>query len=67
MGSCGASMQFLRNAVFSAPMSFFVLASLRQAVRLRCFAAASLATGAGLETALADAAAGSEDAGAVPG
>src|SRR6202041_1148619 len=47
MGSC-ASMQLLRNAVLSAPISFFVLASLRQAVRFTCFAAASLATGAGL-------------------
>src|SRR5580693_1216691 len=48
IGSCGASMQLLRNAVFSAPISFFVFASLRQAVRFTCFAAAaSLATRAG--------------------
>jgi hypothetical protein len=35
-------MQFFTNEVFSAPTSFFVLASLRHAVRLACFAAASL-------------------------
>ncbi len=34
-------MQAFRNEVFSAPISFFVLASLRQAVRLACLAAAS--------------------------
>src|SRR5579863_942549 len=34
-------MQFFRNAVLSAPTSFLVFASLRQAVRLACFAAAS--------------------------
>jgi len=34
-------MQFFRNEVFSAPTSFLVLASLRQAVRLACLAAAS--------------------------
>lgn len=34
-------MQPFRNEVFSAPTSFFVLASLRQAVRLACLAAAS--------------------------
>src|SRR5258707_10526579 len=34
-------MQFLRNAVFSAPTSFLALASLRHAVRLACLAAAS--------------------------
>lgn len=34
-------MQLLRNEVFSAPSSFFVLASLRQAVRFACLAAAS--------------------------
>jgi hypothetical protein len=38
-------MQSLRNAVFSAPTSFLVLASCRQAVRLACFAAASPAAG----------------------
>src|ERR1700682_2801113 len=37
----GAGMQFFRNAVFSAPTSFLALASLRHAVRLACFAAAS--------------------------
>src|SRR6202021_2547715 len=52
MGSC-ASMQLLRNAVLSAPISFFVLASLRQAVRFTCFAAASLATGAVLDAVAA--------------
>jgi hypothetical protein len=35
-------MQFFRNAVLSAPTSFLALASLRHAVRLACFAAASL-------------------------
>ena len=35
-------MQVLRKEVLSAPTSFFALASLRQAVRLVCFAAASL-------------------------
>jgi hypothetical protein len=34
-------MQLFRNEVFSAPTSFFVLASLRQAVRFVCLAAAS--------------------------
>jgi hypothetical protein len=34
-------MQFFRKEVFSAPTSFFVLASLRQAVRFACLAAAS--------------------------
>jgi hypothetical protein len=38
-------MQFLRKDVLSAPISFFVFASLRQAVRLACFAAASLDMG----------------------
>jgi hypothetical protein len=37
----GAAMQVFRNEVFSAPTSFFVLASLRQAVRFTCLAAAS--------------------------
>jgi hypothetical protein len=35
-------MQVLRKEVLSAPTSFFALAFLRQAVRLACFAAASL-------------------------
>lgn len=39
-------MQFLRNAVFSAPTSFLALASLRHAVRLACLAAASPGDGA---------------------
>jgi hypothetical protein len=39
-------MQFLRNAVFSAPTSFLALASLRHAVRLACLAAASPGGGA---------------------
>jgi hypothetical protein len=34
-------MQLFRNEDFSAPTSFFVLASLRQAVRFACLAAAS--------------------------
>jgi hypothetical protein len=34
-------MQLFRKDVFSAPSSFFVLASLRQAVRFVCLAAAS--------------------------
>ena len=42
-------MHALRNEVLSAPTSFFALALLRHAVRLACFAAASLegATAAG--------------------
>ena len=39
-------MQLFRNEVFSAPTSFFVLASLRQAVRFACLAAASPDTAA---------------------
>jgi hypothetical protein len=39
-------MQFLRNAVFSAPTSFLALASFRHAVRLACLAAASPGGGA---------------------
>jgi len=38
-------MQFFRKDVLSAPISFFVFASLRHAVRLACFAAASLDIG----------------------
>jgi hypothetical protein len=60
IGSAGASMQLFRNAVFSAPSSFLVLASLRQAVRFTCLAAASLAT-----VAVAGAATGAVEAGAV--
>jgi hypothetical protein len=53
-------MQLFRNEVFSAPNSFFVLASLRQAVRFACLAAASPDAGADAvaETADADAEAG---------
>jgi hypothetical protein len=36
-------MQSFKKAVFSALSNFLALASLRQAVRLACFAAASLA------------------------
>jgi hypothetical protein len=39
-------MQFFRNSVLSVPTSFLVLASLRHAVRLACFAAASAEGGA---------------------
>jgi hypothetical protein len=46
-GSHGAAMQVFRNDVLSAPTSFFDLASLRHAVRLACFAAASPEDGAG--------------------
>jgi hypothetical protein len=38
-------MQSFRNDVFSAPTSFFALTALRHAVRLACFAAASLEGG----------------------
>lgn len=40
-GVQGAAIQVFRNAALSAPTSFRVLAFLRQAVRLACFAAAS--------------------------
>jgi hypothetical protein len=43
----GAAMQVFRKDVLSAPTSFFALASLRHAVRLACFAAASPDDGAG--------------------
>jgi hypothetical protein len=39
-------MQSFKNAVFSAPSNFLALVSLRQAVRLACFAAASPAAAA---------------------
>ena len=39
-------MQSFKNAVLSAPTSFLALVSCRQAVRLACFAAASLLPGA---------------------
>jgi hypothetical protein len=45
MGSDGASMQFFKYAVFSAPTSFLALLSFRQAVRRACFTAASAAAG----------------------
>ena len=51
-------MHPLRNAVLSAPIIFLVLASFRQAVRLACFAAASLATWAAEGVAADDSAAG---------
>jgi hypothetical protein len=50
-------MHSFRNAVLSAPISFLVFASFRQAVRLACFAAASLATW------VADGVAADDDAG----
>jgi hypothetical protein len=53
-------MQFFRNAVFSAPISFFVLASLRHALRFTCRAAASPGT-------VAEAEAGAVEAGLVGG
>jgi hypothetical protein len=61
MGSWGASIQFFKNAVLSAPMSFFALAYLRQAVRFTCLDAASPATAAGTEEE--DATAGAADCG----
>jgi hypothetical protein len=73
MGSAGASTQLFRKIVLSAPTSFLALASLRQAVRFTCLAAASPATGAGaaatvaaatvaVEADVVDAAAGVVDA-----
>lgn len=70
MGSAGASIQVFRNVVLSAPISFLALASLRQAVRFTCLAAASPATVAGaaatvaVEAGVVDVAAGAVDAGA---
>jgi len=70
MGSAGASIQVFRNVAFSAPMSFLALASLRQAVRFTCLAAASPATVEGAaatvaaEAGVVGAAAGAVDAGA---
>src|SRR5258706_13363555 len=61
-------MQFFRNAVLSAPTSFLVLASLRQAVRLACFAAASPEGGAEAGTGAVFAAGGATVPGtAAPG
>src|SRR6266404_6504733 len=57
-------MQFFRNAVLSAPTSFLVLASLRQAVRLACFAAASPEGGAEAGTGAVFAAGGATVPGA---
>lgn len=45
-GIYGVAIQVLRKEVLSAPISFLALASLRQAVRLACRAAASLGGGA---------------------
>jgi hypothetical protein len=42
-------MQSFKKAVFSAPSNFLALVSLRQAVRLACFAAASPAAEAGAD------------------
>jgi hypothetical protein len=65
-------MQSFKNAVFSAPSNFLALVSLRQAVRLVCFAAASPAaaveagadaeTSAGVEAGAAVEGAGAWDA-----
>ena len=41
MACCGSSIQVFKKAVLSAPISFLALASLRQAVRFRCLAAAA--------------------------
>jgi hypothetical protein len=58
-------MQLFRNEVFSAPTSFFVLASLRQEVRFACLAAASPDTAAEApEDEAADAVADEATAGA---
>jgi hypothetical protein len=67
-------MQSFKNAVFSAPNNFLVLASLRQAVRWACFAAASPAAaveagavveaGVAVEAGIAVAGAAVEGAGA---
>src|ERR1700728_547030 len=60
-------MQVLRKEVLSAPTSFFALAFLRQAVRLACFAAASLGGAApgvpGAAAAVVGAAAGASAGG----
>jgi hypothetical protein len=69
MGSAGSSIQLFRNVVLSAPTSFLALASLRQAVRFTCLAAASPATAGaaatvGAEAGVVDAAAGAVEAGA---
>jgi len=61
IASGGALMQSFKNAVFSAPSNFLALVSLRQAVRLACFAAASPAAG---EEAAADVEAGAAVVGA---
>jgi hypothetical protein len=46
-------MQSFRNEVFSAPTSFFAFTALRHAVRLACFAAASLEGGEAAAAAVA--------------
>jgi hypothetical protein len=63
-GRYGAAMQVLRKEVLSAPKSFLALASLRHAVRLACFAAASLGGAAACVPDAADTAAGVVPAGA---
>ena len=57
-------MQPFRNEVFSAPTSFLVLASLRQAVRFACLAAASPDVAADAVTAGAATAGAAGDGGA---
>lgn len=51
MACCGSSIQVFKNAVLSAPISFLALASLGQALRFTCLAAAAASpateTGAG--------------------
>jgi hypothetical protein len=64
----GAAMQPCMNDVLSAPTSFLALASLRHAVRLACFAAASAEGVAAGAAAVGFAAAGAGVAAAgVPG
>jgi len=58
-------MQLFRNAVLSAPTSFLARASLRHAVLLACFAAASPDTGAAGTAAAGAVAAGGLAAGSV--
>ena len=58
MASGGALMHSFKKAVFSAPSSFLALVSLRHAVRLACFAAASLAAAAEAGVAVAGVEAG---------
>ena len=60
-------MQFFTKAFFSAPTSFLDFASLRQAVRLACLAAASPAAGSPADAVAAGAAAVGARAGASDG